>query len=287
MANRITGDFMAPIDMSGILKKNKICLLDADFIKHITDYQAQKIIAQEFIEDVEVMKKCYQTTALGMCENLISVIRDPIIFCFSGKSKNTFRYHVALEKEYKGGRKKDEFSIEDELLRLDLMHESMKAVIKEYVCILFDDLEADDVLCMLQDEDTYIYSKDKDLLQVPGWHYSKEKHDIYEITQEDAVRFLAKQLLTGDSTDCIPGIKGIGPKTADKLLADIEPKNMINFVYKEYRMKYGIIKGTDMFCNIWQLVKMRECHGEFFMEKYKSAFSIRDSIKKNNLSLNP
>lgn len=276
-----------PVENTGILRTNKICLLDADFIKHITDYAAQKIITQEFIEDVEEMKRCYRITALGMCENIVTFIRDPIIFCFSGKSKNTFRYHVAIEKEYKGGRKKDEFSVEDELLRLDLMHEAMMAVIKDYVCLLFDDLEADDLLCMLQDEDTYIHSKDKDLKQVPGWHYDKEKHDIFEVTPEEAYTFLAKQLLTGDSTDCIPGIKGIGPKTADKLLKDVDPKNMINFVFKQYRAKYGIIKGTDMFCNVWQLVKMRECHGEHFMKKYESAFLLRDSIKKNNLTLNP
>lgn len=275
------------LDWSGIVKENKICLMDADFIPHITDSRAQKVIVQDLIDDVEVMKKCYRTFALEMCEGLTSVIRDPIIFNFSGKSSNTFRYHIAIEKEYKAGRGKKDLTIEDELLRMDLMFEAKKAIFEKYVCLLFDDLEADDLLCMLQDEHTYIYSKDKDLLQVPGYHYNIAENKVYEITQEQSVTFLAKQLLMGDNTDCIPGIKGVGPKTADKLLANVEPKNMINFVFKEYKQRYGIIEGTDRFANTWSLVKMRESYGTYIQKKYESAFSLKESIKKNHLSLNP
>lgn len=283
---RITEPFIIEEDLTGIIRTGKICNLDADFIKHFADIFSQKIITENFIDDIEEMKKVYRTCALEQCENIINFIRDPIIFCFSGKSSNTFRYHIALEKEYKGGRNKNALTIEEELLRMDLRHEAMLAVMKEYICLLFDDLEADDLLCMLQDEDTYIYSKDKDLLQVPGWHLDVERKEIYKISEEDAIRFLAKQLLTGDTTDCIPGMKGIGPKTADKLLDGIHPKNMISMVYKQYRLKYGIVRGTDLFSNNWNLIKMRENHGDYFKNKYEKAYSIKETIKKNlNLNL--
>lgn len=281
MGNRIETPFPLHefLDFTGITRENKICLMDADFIKHITDDRAQKVITREMIDDYDMMKLCYRTHALEMCEQLSYYIRDPIIFCFSGRSKNTFRYHVAIEKEYKGKRPLSD--------TFDLMTEAMQAVIEEYVTLLFSDLEADDLLCMLQDEDTYIYSRDKDLLQVPGLHYNKEEKKIYEITTEDSIRFIAKQLLTGDGTDGIPGLNGTGEKKAEKLLNGVHYKSMINFVMKQYCKQYGVVKGTDLFANNWTLLKMRGNYGEHFTKKYEEAFILRDAIKKNNLTLNP
>lgn len=180
------------------VKIGKVCLLDADFIKHITHSRAMKSIEQEMIEDLATMKKVHRVEALGMCDDIIEQIRDPIIFCFSGKSYNTFRYKIALEKEYKGNRKKTDLSVDEAKLKMELMHEAMEVIMAKHVCLLFDDLEADDILCMLQDDDTYIYSKDKDLKQIPGLHYNIETNCIEELSPDDAYRMLAMQLLTGE-----------------------------------------------------------------------------------------
>ncbi len=270
-----------------VIKMNKVCLVDADFIKHIAFSRGQNVIAKEMIEDLVTIKKVHRAEAIGMCEDLIRHIRDPIVFCFSGKSYNTFRYKLALEKEYKGNRKHADLSIEEIKAKTEIMQEVMESIINNYVCLIFDDLEADDLLSMLQDEDTYIYSKDKDLLQIPGLHYDHQSGKVISVTPDEAYRFLATQLLTGDSTDNICGVAGIGPKNAEKILKDVSPKNLMNAVYRQYKLKYGIIKGTDLFSQNWMLIKLRMNHGEYFMEKYKSAFSLIESIKKNNLSLTP
>lgn len=270
-----------------VLKINKVCLVDADYIKHVSFSRAEKIIQQEMIEDLVTMKKVHRTEALGMCEDLILLIRDPMVFCFSGKSYNTFRYKIAIEKEYKGNRKRNDLSIEEAKLKAELMQESMEAIINSHVCLLFDDLEADDLLSMLQDEHTYIYSNDKDLKQIPGLHYNKVTNKVDYVSPDEAYRFLAIQMLTGDSTDNICGLVGVGPKNAEKILEGVSHKNTMNAVYKAYKKKYGIIKGTDLFAHNWMLIKLKMNHGEYFIEKYKSAFSLIENIKKNILSLNP
>ena len=264
----------------GVLRTGKICLLDADFIKHIGEDRAKKVITREWIDDPDAIKKCYVTHALEMAEELVFSIRDSIIFCFSGKSSNTFRHHIAIQKKYKAGR------TQKEAFEIECMNAMVDEIMKNYVGLLFPDLEADDLVCMLQNEHTYIHSKDKDLRQVPGWHYDRENHNLMHISAQEALRNLAKQLITGDSTDAICGIEGYGPAKADKILQDVSTNNLINCVYREYRKKYGIVKGTDLFTVNWQLVKMRENHGEYFKEKYKAAFSLLEAIQ-NKLILNP
>jgi len=95
-------------------------------------------------------------------------------------------------------------------------------------------LEADDLLGILSKE-TYegrehipvIVSLDKDLDQLPGYHYNFVKKYLYFVTEEEGRLALYKQLLTGDSTDSIPGIKGLGKKTADKLLDPLKGEEEI------------------------------------------------------------
>ncbi len=73
-----------------------------------------------------------------------------------------------------------------------------------------------------------ILSRDKDLVQLlregdEMWDYASNTHtryhevaDSYGIQAEQMVDYLA---LAGDSVDNIPGVKGVGPKTATALLA--------------------------------------------------------------------
>jgi len=65
-------------------------------------------------------------------------------------------------------------------------------------------------------------SIDKDLKQVPGWYFNPDKPENgMEWIDEWTGHFnFYKQLLTGDKVDNIPGIRGIGPKKAEKLLMD-------------------------------------------------------------------
>ena len=106
-------------------------------------------------------------------------------------------------------------------------------------CLRADGYEADDVIATLAEQcrqsarPCWILSGDKDILQLIGGNirllaqergtadmveYSREKvHELRGIYPEQVVDFLA---LTGDASDNVPGVPGIGEKTAQKLLAE-------------------------------------------------------------------
>ena len=106
-----------------------------------------------------------------------------------------------------------------------------------------DTLEADDALGINQTDDTMIVSLDKDLLMVPGKHFSWEikgkgwnKPDKF-FTQDviGGMRLFFEQCLKGDTADNIKGIEKIGDKRAKALLADcVTEQEMFNTVRDAY-----------------------------------------------------
>lgn len=69
-------------------------------------------------------------------------------------------------------------------------------------------MEADDAVSIAQTEDTCIASIDKDLRQVPGWHYSwkKPEQGVVYVTEEQGLHWFYTQMLTGDAVDNIKGL---------------------------------------------------------------------------------
>lgn len=107
----------------------------------------------------------------------------------------------------------------------DLQEYSLEKLSAEYAP---ETLEADDALAIYQTDDTIICSLDKDLLQVPGKHFSWEingkgwsRPDTFiEQTELEGLRLFYKQCLKGDTSDNVKGVEGLGEKKASKLLAD-------------------------------------------------------------------
>jgi hypothetical protein len=82
-----------------------------------------------------------------------------------------------------------------------------------------DGMEADDFLGLAQDVDTtVICTLDKDLDQIPGWHYNWKSRETYYVTSDESNLFFWMQMLMGDSADNIKGIYGIGPVRAKTML---------------------------------------------------------------------
>jgi len=97
--------------------------------------------------------------------------------------------------------------------------------------------EADDLLCTMAEkaakkgDDVFLVTSDKDMLQVVGerikvYDPMKDKvldeeyvRERFGVGPERVTEFMA---LTGDAVDNIPGIKGIGEKTARELLAGVK-----------------------------------------------------------------
>jgi DNA polymerase-1 len=154
--------------------------------------------------------------------------------------------------------------------------------IKEFVassnilCLEEGGIEADDLIASAaialsaQGYHVVIVSGDKDLLQlvnesVEMWDPMKDTlmniaavEAKYKVTPE---RLLDMFALVGDSADNIPGVPGIGPKTAEKLIAEFET---IDGLYagidtlKKSKMKDKIIENRDSAYLSKELIRLKE-----------------------------
>lgn len=146
-----------------------------------------------------------------------------VIFDYSSK---TFRNE--LYPEYKANRNAPP---EDLIPQFGLIRQATIAF--NLPCIEMEGFEADDLIatyCKLACEaggDTTIISSDKDLMQLVGptvgmYDPMKDRQiGIPEVIEKWGVppeKMIDLQALTGDSVDNVPGVPGIGPKTAAQLL---------------------------------------------------------------------
>lgn len=92
---------------------------------------------------------------------------------------------------------------------------------------------------------TVICSRDKDLNMIPGWHYiwpcGKQKEQYWFQHELSAIRCFYRQLLTGDSTDNILGLYGVGNSSSlVKAIDQMETEQeMFDHVYEQYRKRFG------------------------------------------------
>jgi hypothetical protein len=124
-----------------------------------------------------------------------------------------FRNSIATRASYKGNRSGSVPPVHLKAIRSHLI---------ERGAIVSQGEEADDLLgiAATANPGSIVCSVDKDLLQIPGRHYNfVTKEEVTITPKEGALNFYA-QVLSGDSTDNVPGVTGIGPVKARKLLAD-------------------------------------------------------------------
>jgi hypothetical protein len=143
---------------------------------------------------------------------------------------NNFRYAIAKTQPYKGNRK-------------DAARPIHLPRLREYLHTAWDfrvvnGQEADDAIGIhatsLRDK-SVIVTIDKDLDMIPGYHYNPVKKESYYIDDKEAIKNFYRQILTGDKVDNIEGLRGIGPKKADKILAEAETElKMYEAVLKAY-----------------------------------------------------
>ena len=150
------------------------------------------------------------------------------------KPKTNIRKRLEIYPEYKAGRKP---APPDFYEQIPVLHELLDAF--GWPLYELDDYEADDIMGTLAvqareaDLDTLLITSDMDMLQLVNGHvkvyalkkglsnielYSPESFTAkYGI---DVDQFLDLKSLKGDSSDNIPGVPGIGEKTAIQLLQD-------------------------------------------------------------------
>lgn len=118
--------------------------------------------------------------------------------------------------------------------------------------------EADDAMGIAQmdairkGKQSVICTNDKDLDMIPGLHYnwSKSKIDlgVYEVDELEGMRFFYTQLLTGDTTDNIPGLKA---HTGRMATAKLKSQLQVLFTEAEmYEYVVDVYKGDKEFVHM-------------------------------------
>lgn len=126
--------------------------------------------------------------------------------------EDNFRY--AIFPEYKANRK--------DAVKPRWLQACREYLAKEWNAKFAHGCEADDMMGLNQTEDTIICSIDKDLLMVEGKHYNFVKNKWYTIEPWEGLKRFYTQLITGDASDGIPGVRDLGPKKAALLLEGCE-----------------------------------------------------------------
>ena len=120
-------------------------------------------------------------------------------------------------------------------------------LVSKHGAIVVDGMEADDALGINQTEHTVLCSFDKDLLMIPGNHYNWKKEKFTVVQWPEDYRHFYKQMLIGDTTDNITGVRGIGPVKAGKMLDSAEdPLEMYQIVRDTYNHHTRFIKNANL-----------------------------------------
>lgn len=222
-------------------KTEKTCLIDGDCIIYPVAAKGES----EELTVAEMLQMCM----LKIDSIMQACHASSFIFIVSGS--NNFR--KVLHPDYKAGRP-------PKPVCYGALSEALEAFIgnKWYI---HPQLEADDLLGIIATnkriKHPIICTIDKDLLQITGWHYNfyGEGDDFpHYVSQKEADLFWTQQMLTGDSTDNIEGIKGIGPVKARKLMHPLLASGWeagTDLAKEIYRQQE---KDVDLFIKTLQLV---------------------------------
>lgn len=142
-------------------------------------------------------------------------------------------------------------------------------VINEWNAEFESGIEADDLLGINQTDETIICGIDKDLLMVPGNHYSWElvnplwtrPASFKTVDYETGIKTFYKQMLIGDASDNIFGMKGIGVVKAGKLLDHLETEQ------EWFDVVYDLYDDADRFVMNAQCLWIMQNRNETWVEK--------------------
>ena len=219
-------------------------LVDADsliyFVAHIEDLQEAILKLDKRVSDMMVANNT-----------------SKYVMFLTGK--DCFRYDVAKSAPYKGNRKDRE--------RPKWLGVITQYMIAQYKAVYYKGLEADDCVTYFQNkiDNNRICAIDKDVIySTPGSHFNYQmvKADrgmpqfkgLITVTEKEAQEAFLMQNLTGDSGDNIPGVKGVGPAKAKKILDSA--KYSEEAILSCYVDMYGCVEGVTRFTETFRLVYM-------------------------------
>lgn len=219
--------------------KNPVLLVDADVVCYKMAYSCTDKF--DFGDDdeegvVEVYRPEEARARIdGYLEELVSRFRaSELVVCLS--SRENFRKELAPYYKSKRGPKPALW----ETTRSYLESEQI-----DYKVVIYNRLEGDDVIGLLHTgpylDQSVMVTIDKDLKTIPGRVFFENKDRGIEVySPRQAALFHLSQVVTGDSTDCYPGLPGAGPARWTKIAAEWDGKEILGLwelIVKAYEAK--------------------------------------------------
>lgn len=227
-----------------------IIYVDADLLLHRAAWANSDNVEWEpgvvsIDEDLDAAQVQFD---LNLTEALKYINYDAYVLAFS----SGLNFRKRLNPSYKANR--------DRTKRPGIMTALKAWAMDEYPSAMMKGLEADDILGIsgTEHKEVVMASFDKDMMSVPGRHYNWRKPGlgIFQISQRVADLKFLEQCITGDSTDGYYGIKGLGPKKAQKILAG----------------------ATDLNDGLWRVAQAYVCRGysyEYMLTQMRMARILR------------
>ncbi|QBD85505.1 DNA polymerase I [Clostridium tetani] len=261
-------------------KRDKLVILDGNSLMNRAFYALPPLTNHEGVH----------TNAVYGFTNMLLKIKDDIkpdyIVCTFDKSAPTFRHEAY--KDYKAGRKKMPEELREQF-------PIVKGLLSKLAIEIFEieGFEADDLIGTLskfaeeKDIEVYIVTGDKDALQLASdttkilftkrGITEREIYDRQKVVDEMGVtptEFIDVKGLMGDPSDNIPGVPGIGEKTALKLIKEYSSvENVLNNIenLSGKKLKENLIENSEQAIFSKKLATiMRNVPIDMDLEKIKS-----------------
>lgn len=186
-------------------------------------------------KEIEPIENCLQMVKTSL-ENTLDALGTKQYKLYLGGRSN---FRLDLFRDYKANR--------DSTPKPKYYRDIRDYLVGKWGGVICEGIEADDAVGIAATDlglgKAVVVSTDKDLNQIPGDHYDWTEGKSYTVSAREGLTFFYEQMLSGDNTDNIPGIDGIGPVKAKRALVDCKsPRDMARAVwsaYHEAREQFG------------------------------------------------
>ena len=229
-----------------LAKRPDKLLIDADYLIYAIGFTCE-----------DASERTAKNRLVETLENLVYIHLKADSYEAFLTGKGNFRYDTAKTVPYKGNRK--------DTPKPPYYQELRDHMVARLGAVVVEGQEADDEVAirMSKEPDTYtLVGVDKDLLQIPGWHFNPSKNLEQYVDEFTGYKAFVTQMLTGDRTDNIPGLEGIGPKKAEKALKEAKTKQALLETAWEKYQELG--HTLEYFTEQGQLLWLRRYEGEIW-----------------------
>ncbi len=240
----------------------KTALIDGDILAYQAAASAENIsylinntVSVKYKKDVEQFARDYNLVYENLLvekktnplsnQVIVDELGDRIRHIVEGAECDDFILYISGETSFRKGvyeaYKANRAGIQKPS-KLDFVRDTL---VGEYRAIKVDGIEADDALGIhhcSKPGSTVICTIDKDLLMIPGKHYKWSQEGVFDVYPHEAGYNFFIQLLTGDTSDNVCGIRGVGKRTAERMLEGVETAyDCMRVVERQYAKQFSKI----------------------------------------------